>query len=252
MVVANLKMARKVAWGYFRKTGGAIPYDDLEALAFVGLIKGCRRFDPARGCKLSTIAYPFIHGEILHHFRDAAYAIRYPMKWREIWGKARALLADPEMTPESVAAACGLDGPDELAEMLGAMTGTSELNDETQGRHHDPAAEIDLITTVLPLVQRAYDNLRPCDADLIARWWEAPRRRPFPSLPMAQFLQRVRMLLEGLPLAEYRQTILPLMVAPVPAVKPERKPRGKSLRQLVTSAEQLGFGGLLAGAGNLT
>jgi len=241
-----------VAWGYFRKTGGAVAYDDLEALAFVGLIKGCRRFDPTRGNKLSTIAYPFIHGEILHFFRDSAYTIRFPMRWREIWGRARALLADPDMTPEAVAEACGLSGPDELAEMLAAMTGTSELNDETQGRHVDAEQEIDLIGAVLPLVERAWDNLRPCDAGLIAAWWESPRRKPFPTLAMRQLLGRVRRLLDGVPLAEYRQRSLPLLVAKAAevqaseTVKAPRRPRGRSLAQLTAAAEQMGFADLLA------
>lgn len=255
LVIANLKLARKVAWGYYRKTGGAVSYDDLEALAFVGLIKGCRRFDPARGCRLSTIAYPFIHGEILHHFRDAAYAIRFPMRWREIWGKAKALLADPHMSPELVAEACGLSGPDELAEMLAAMTGTSELNDETQGRHEDPEQEIDLISAVLPLVEQAYINLRPCDADLITAWWEAPRRKPFPTLSMQQLLGRVRRLLDGVPLAEYRQRSLPVLLAKAreersteqqQPSKAQRRPRGRNLAQLTAAVEQMGFVDLLA------
>ena len=241
-MVANLKLAQKVAWGYFKKTGGAVSYDDLEALAFVGLIKGCRRFDPARGCKLSTIAYPFIHGEILHYYRDSAYTIRFPMRWREAWGKARALLADPDISPEAVAAACGLNGAEELEEMLGAMTGTSELNDETQGRHEDAPAEIDLIGNVLPLVQRAYDNLNPADAALIASWWAAPRRQAFPCLPMRQLLGRMRRLLDGVPLAEYRQRVLPLlMTAPAPAETIKRRPRGRSAAKLKAAAEQMGL-----------
>lgn len=241
----------KVAWGYYRKVNGAVSYDDLEALAYIGLIKGCRRFDPARGCKLSTIAYPFIHGEILHYFRDTAYAIRFPMRWREIWGRARTLLAEPGMTPESVAEACGLAGPEELAEMLGAMTGTSELNDEIQGSHHDPQLEIDLISALQPTIQQAFANLPPCDAELIAAWWDAPRRKPFPSLPMRQFLGRVRRLLDGLPLAEYRQRALPLLLAQATMdnasapVGPSR-PRRRTAAQLAAAAEQLGLADLLA------
>lgn len=251
LVVANTKLACKVAWGYYRKTGGAVAYDDLEALAYVGLVKGCRRFDPARGCKLSTIAYPFIHGEILHYFRDTAYAIRFPMRWRECWGKARAMLAEPGMNPEAVAHACGLNGVAELEEMLSAMTGTSELNDETQGRHHDPEHEIDLIEAVLPLVQQAFDNLRPCDAELIRSWWESPRRKAFPGLAITQFLARVRRLMGGIPLAEYRQGKLPLLLAiTTPAATPSqpapKRPRSRSARQLAAAAHQMGFGDLLA------
>ena len=40
MVEANLGLARQAAWRWSRKTGQ--PYDDLEAVAFVGLIRGCR------------------------------------------------------------------------------------------------------------------------------------------------------------------------------------------------------------------
>ena len=245
-MVANLKLAMKVAWSYHRKAAGAVAYEDLEALAYVGLIKGCRRFDPARGCKLSTIAYPFIHGEILHHFRDAAYAVRLPMRWRECWGKAKRLLAEPGMDPDTVAEACGLTGAEELAEMLAAMGGTTELNDETQGRHDDPEHEIDLIAPVLPLVARAWDNLRPADAGLIRSWWEAPRRKAFPSLSMIQFLAAVRRLLNGVPLREYRQTALVLAVPAAEPRKRERRPRGRTTAQLNAAIEQMGFADLLA------
>lgn len=249
LIHANVKLACKVAWGYFRKTSGAVAYDDLQALAYIGLIKACRSFDPARGNKLSTIAYPFIHGEILHHFRDAAYTISFPMRWREAWGKARRLLADPAMTPAAVAEACKLQGPEELAEMLSAMTGTHELNDETQGRYLDPEHEVDLLAPVLPLVRKAWEALPDHDAGLILQWWQSPRRRAFPSLAMVQFLSRARKLLDGRRLAEYRQTALPLQVEP--AVLPiKRRPR-RSIRQIHETVIQMGLGSILPDHGNM-
>lgn len=45
LITRNLGLARQTAWRFHRRTGQ--PYDDLEAVAFVGLIRGCRRYDPS-------------------------------------------------------------------------------------------------------------------------------------------------------------------------------------------------------------
>jgi DNA-directed RNA polymerase specialized sigma subunit len=129
LITANLGLARQSAWRFHRKTGQA--YEELEAIAFVGLIRGCRRYDPDRlnpgtgkPYALSTIVVPFIQGEILHWFRDRGFAMKFPTKWREQWGKVQRLMADPDLSAQDVAEQCGLSMAD-LTEMLAAMTTVS-------------------------------------------------------------------------------------------------------------------------------
>lgn len=241
LVAENLGLARKVAWGYAKSS--SLPYEDLEAIAFIGLIKGCRKFDPAKGWTISTCCYPWIHGEILHHFRDRAFAIRFPMRWREVWGKAKALLADPLITPEEVAEQVGMS-TEELAEMCSAMTSTSELNDDIQGSC-EADIELDLLAPLVPLIERAFANLNPGDQTMVKQWWESPRRKPFPEHSIQQFQGRIRSLLEGVRLQEYRQGKLQIKVQEKPVEKPARRPRSRSLKQLQKDVLQLGLVELL-------
>lgn len=238
LITANLKLAQKYAWGWAKKSQMA--YDDLEAIAFVGLVKGCRKFNPASGFKLSTIAVPYINGEILHHFRDRGYAIKFPARWREVMPRARRLLEAGEQ-PQEVAAAVGIELP-ELNEMLNAMAGTTELNDEVVGLP-DAQLEIDVLRPVQHLMLQAWERLHGSDRKALETFWHAPGRRPvFPMQALAQFLNGVRRALNGQRLPEIRkQLALQLQVETVPPKPKQRRPRGKSRAQLEASAVQLGL-----------
>ena len=238
LITDNLKLARKYAWGWARKSQMA--YDDLEAIAFVGLVKGCRKFDPTSGYKLSTIAVPYINGEILHHFRDRGYAIKFPARWREVMPRARRLLEAGD-SPEMVCQAIGIE-TSELEEMLNAMAGTTELHDELVGEA-DAQLEQDVLLPVQHLVTLAWSRLHQADRQSLQVFWSNPGRRPLmPMQALAQFLNAARRALNGQRLPEIRKQLsLQLMVdAKPPAPKP-RKPRGRSRAQLEAEAVQLGL-----------
>jgi hypothetical protein len=237
LVEANLGLARQAAWRWARKTGQA--YDDLEAVAFMGLIRGCRRYDPERlnpstglPYALSTVVCPFVNGEILHHFRDRGHAVRYPSKWREAWGKVQRLIADPGVPAHEVAQQSGLS-PEELDEMLASMAGTVSL-DETFGLDGAPAPEIeepDRLAPLQGLVEQAWANLHPGDAGSLLSWWSRPHRQAIPTGPLQQFHQRLKALLGGRTLSE----VLQLELCQVERVEVQRKPRAR--RQVVVAAE---------------
>ena len=244
LIAANLGLARQAAWRFHRKTGQ--PYDDLEAVAYVGLIRGCRRYDPERvnpgsgkAYAISTVVCPFITGEILHWFRDKGHTIKFPSRWREQWGKVQRLMADPAVSAEQVAEQAGMSTA-ELAEMLGAMTGVSCLDDlHGVDGCDDPEPEDDRLAPLQALVQQAWGNLHPADQGLLLSWWAQPRRLAFPSGPVRQYHGRLKALLQGRRLSEVMQLGLGLQV-PVVAVEP--KPRAKrSKRELQDAAVQLGL-----------
>lgn len=244
LITKNLGLARQQAWKFHRRTGQ--PYDDLEAIAFVGLIRGCRRYDPARlnpgtgkPYALSTIVVPFIAGEILHWFRDRGFAMKFPSRWREQWGKVQRLMADPDVSTQEVAERSGLT-LEELAEMLGAMAGTSNL-DDIHGADGYLAAELELprVAPLQDLVRQAWANLHKGDQGALATWWASPRRVAHPLGPLQQFHRRLQALLRGRRLSEVMQLALAVEVAVVPVEKPKRTRRTR--KSLEAAAVQLGL-----------
>lgn len=245
LVTANLGLARQAAWKFHRKTGQ--PYDELEAIAFVGLIRGCRRYDPERlnpsngkPYALSTIVVPFVQGEILHWFRDRGHAIKFPSRWREQWGKVQRLLGQPEMTTEDIAAQAGMS-VEELNEMLGAMCGTSSLDDlHGADACNEPELEVPRIAPLQALVQQAWGNLHPADQAMLVNWWNAPRRLAHPVGPLQQFHRRLQSLLKGRRLSEMMQLSLAVAVPLVP-VEPKAPRKRRNRKQLEEAAFQLGL-----------
>lgn len=244
LVEANLGLARQAAWKWSRKTGQ--PYDDLEAVAFVGLIRGCRRYDPERinpgtgkPYALSTVACPFITGELLHHFRDRGHAVKFPSRWRENWGKVQRLLNDPAIPAEQVADLAGIT-QGELDEMTAAMVGTVDLDTTFAGVGTPPpeVEEPDRLAPLQALVDQAWANMHQADQGLLLTWWNRPHRQALPQGPLQQFHARLKALLAGRSLRQ----VLQLELCQVERVPVERKPRAqRRSRELSVAAVQLGF-----------
>lgn len=239
LIKNNLKLARKYAWSWARKSQMA--YDDLEAIAFVGLVKGCRKFNPASGYKLSTIAVPYINGEILHHFRDRGYAVKFPARWREVMPRARRLLEAGE-SPEVVCEAIGVDSG-ELEEMLGAMAGTVELDDELVGEV-EAQVEADVLEPVARLVNLAWSRLHPADRQALEAFWDRPGRSALPTQALGQFLNAARRSLAGQRLPEIRRQLLLTPAMQELAITQNtatRRPRKRSRAEIETQAAQMGL-----------
>ena len=100
MAADNLNLARREAWRFQRRTD--MSYDDLESVAFIGLMKACHKFDPSMGWKFSTYSVPKIRGELLHYARDSSFLLRLSHRMRENWVKGRRLL-DRGATDQAIA-----------------------------------------------------------------------------------------------------------------------------------------------------
>lgn len=68
IVEANRSLARKIA--HRKAPSLPEPYDDIEQIATIGLIKAVERFDPNQSVAFSSFAVPYIEGELQHYFRD--------------------------------------------------------------------------------------------------------------------------------------------------------------------------------------
>jgi RNA polymerase sigma-B factor len=81
LVAEHLGLARSLAR---RFAGRGEPLDDLEQVAFEGLVKAVERFDPHRGTSFAAFAVPTIVGEIKRHFRDHTWATKVPRAAKEL------------------------------------------------------------------------------------------------------------------------------------------------------------------------
>lgn len=82
LVELNLGLARAIAHSIAKNT--TEPYEDLEQVAFVGLIAAVERYNPTTGLKFSTYAVPTIQGKVLQYLRDKSATIRIPQSLQDL------------------------------------------------------------------------------------------------------------------------------------------------------------------------
>jgi RNA polymerase sigma-B factor len=119
-IETNMGLARGLAGRY---VGRGIAADDLNQVAYMGLVKAVRRYDPSRGRPFVAFAVPTIRGEIRRHFRDAGWMVRPPRRLQELSSRIRG--AEEELiqtlhrspTPREIAQALRVD-LDEVIEAL--------------------------------------------------------------------------------------------------------------------------------------
>lgn len=90
-VELNVPLARYLASRYQRR---GIPNDDLEQVAYVGLMKAVQGFSPERTNGFAAYAIPTIRGELRRHFRDAGWTVRPPRRIQELQARVRGIEAD--------------------------------------------------------------------------------------------------------------------------------------------------------------
>lgn len=111
LVRLNAGLVRKIAHRVSHQCPE--PYEDLEQIGYLGLIRAIERFDPTQGCAFSSFAVPYIRGEMLHFLRDKGSAVRIPRRWQE-------LQREGQKVREELTAALGCSPSDtEIARKLG-------------------------------------------------------------------------------------------------------------------------------------
>ena len=61
---------KNLIYSIIYKYGRNLPFDDLEQVSIIGIIKAYRNFDKNRGVKFSTYAYKYILSEILQYINE--------------------------------------------------------------------------------------------------------------------------------------------------------------------------------------
>lgn len=82
LVRLNAGLVRKIAHRVCHQCSE--PYEDLEQIGYLGLIRAIERFDPTQGCAFSSFAVPYIRGEMLHFLRDRGNTVRIPRRWQDL------------------------------------------------------------------------------------------------------------------------------------------------------------------------
>ncbi len=118
LALRNLALAESVARRYYRRD--AARDEDLLQVAYIGLVKAARRFDPEKGDAFAAFAVPTIAGEIKRHLRDNGWFIRPPRAVQELRARVRDCL--PALTQR-----LGRDpGASEIAAELGVTVAEVE------------------------------------------------------------------------------------------------------------------------------
>ena len=81
-----------------RYRGRGVATEDLEQVAYLGLVKAVRGFEPERGPDFLAYAVPTIRGELRRHFRDLGWALRPPRSIQEL--QTRILSVESDLAQE--------------------------------------------------------------------------------------------------------------------------------------------------------
>lgn len=91
VVRVNMVVAKDVARRYH---GRGIAAEDIDQVAYLGLVKAVRGFDPAVGDDFLSYAVPTLRGEIRRYFRDAGWTVRPPRSVQEVQTRVTAAEAE--------------------------------------------------------------------------------------------------------------------------------------------------------------
>ncbi|WST50557.1 SigB/SigF/SigG family RNA polymerase sigma factor [Streptomyces avidinii] len=98
LIEMNLSLVQFAARRFrARVLGGGLDMDDVIQVGTIGLIKAIDRYDTERGVEFSTLALPYIIGEIKRYFRDTTWAVHVPRRLQELrteLAKAQESLTD--------------------------------------------------------------------------------------------------------------------------------------------------------------
>jgi RNA polymerase sigma-B factor len=85
----NLELARGIAQ---RFRGRGAEREDLEQVAFVGLLKAASNYQPEQGVPFIGYAVPTIRGEVKRYFRDCTWTVRIPRSLQELQGRTASVV----------------------------------------------------------------------------------------------------------------------------------------------------------------
>jgi RNA polymerase sigma-B factor len=172
LVQQYLPLANRLARRYLRSSE---PFEDLQQVASLGLLKALDRFDPSRDRPFQSFAIPTMLGEMRRHFRDSSWSVHVPRGAQERALKVRdaqeAFANEHGRAPTVNQLAVYLElGAEEVIDALVAMQGYKTLSldaprpgerDDTGMSYGDSVGEederyelVELDATITPVLDR--------------------------------------------------------------------------------------------------
>lgn len=156
-VEQNLGLARQCAHRWHLKCH--LPYEELEQVAYIGLIRATERFDKTRGNKFSTFAVPRINGQIINYLRDKGHTIKIPRREYDRVQKSKrterklAVVLGRKPLPEEVAREMELPLT-ELQNCRDAMRNCKNQSPEETLRYHEKdGVKLEAKISILPILE---------------------------------------------------------------------------------------------------
>ncbi|BCK66868.1 RNA polymerase sigma factor [Streptomyces libani subsp. rufus] len=81
LIEMNLTLVRYVARRFSSRKESL---EDMLQVGTIGLIKAIDRYEPSREVEFTTLAVPYIQGEIKRFFRDTTWSVRVPRRLQEL------------------------------------------------------------------------------------------------------------------------------------------------------------------------
>ncbi|WP_432245498.1 sigma-70 family RNA polymerase sigma factor [Arthrobacter sp. G.S.26] len=191
---------------------------DLNQVAYLGLVKAARGFDPAKGGSFPAYAAPTITGELKRYLRDRTWVVRPPRSIQDL--RTRMFRVEPELTQDlgrtpsvaELAAELEVDP----AEVREAISAGSSLHPDSLDAVN-PGTDTPCIGDVLPCqdsplerleelacLRGAIQGLADADRDLLYRRYfceetqaELGKRLGMSQMQVSRRLARVLVELQG-------------------------------------------------------
>jgi RNA polymerase sigma-B factor len=192
LVRTHLALADRLALRY---AGRGQPYEDLQQVAYLGLVTAARRFDPERGVQFVTFAQATVVGELKKYFRDFSWQLRVSRPVQELYLAVRTASEElTQLTGRSPTAA-------ELAQRVGASEEAVVESLEAGSALHVDSLDVTVRDEDTPRERpveedgyRVVDErswLVPALHDLPPREREILRLRFFEGLPQSAIATRI-------------------------------------------------------------
>ncbi|WP_328523290.1 SigB/SigF/SigG family RNA polymerase sigma factor [Kribbella sp. NBC_00359] len=158
VVELNLEMARGIAR---RFRGRGAEADDLEQVAYLGLVKAAHHYRLDADTPFIGFAIPTIRGEVKRYFRDCAWTVRIPRRLQEMQGTIATKLPELEQalnrepTPSEIAEHLEVD----VTEVEQALAAKGCFNVLSLDRPAEVDAELTLADVVADVDDGSIDQL---------------------------------------------------------------------------------------------
>ncbi len=158
VVELNIEMARGIAR---RFRGRGAEADDLEQVAYLGLVKAAHHYKLEADTPFIGFAIPTIRGEVKRYFRDCAWTVRIPRRLQEMQGTIATKLPlleqelNREPTPVEIAEHLGVD----VSDVEQALAAKGCFNVLSLDRPADVDADLTLADVVADVEDGSIDQL---------------------------------------------------------------------------------------------